>query len=106
MLVFCVWGAIGPNKRWHHRDDKDITSYLCQPFWYILILKLEYLILKIKDPNIGIRLLSLGFYPGKTIRIIRKMPFGGSYYVQMDHSFYALSKREWQSFETQRINQP
>lgn len=40
------------------------------------------------------KFLSMGILPGASIRLIRKLPLSGSYYVQVENSFFALRKQE------------
>ncbi len=47
-----------------------------------------------KDPILAARLISIGIYPGRTMRIIRKALFGGAYYIEIDGSHYALRESE------------
>lgn len=65
---------------------------------------LEYLILQLLDPKLAIRLISIGIYPGKIIKLHRKAPWGGSYYVQVDQSFFALRKNEWETILTKPLD--
>ncbi|MEP7196198.1 MAG: FeoA family protein [Saprospiraceae bacterium] len=57
-------------------------------------------IVKIKDPELAVRFFTLGIYPGKFIELIRKAPFGGAYFVQVDQTFFLLRKKEWEALET------
>lgn len=47
-----------------------------------------------KDPILAARLITIGIYPGKTIKIIRKVMFGGAYYIEIEGSHYALREQE------------
>lgn len=52
---------------------------------------------KIKDftnSNIAVKLLILGFLPGSVISLIRKSPFGGAYYFDVNGNRIALRKNE------------
>jgi Fe2+ transport system protein FeoA len=40
------------------------------------------------------KLMSMGVLPGSEIRLIRKAPFGGGWYVQIDRQILALRKDE------------
>lgn len=54
----------------------------------------KFQITGITDPILAARLISLGIYPGKTMRIIRKALFGGAYYIEIDGSHFALREDE------------
>ncbi|HEX5624669.1 MAG TPA: FeoA family protein [Saprospiraceae bacterium] len=55
----------------------------------------EYRITGFKDPALAARLIAMGLYPGKILRVIRKAYFGGAYYIEMDDSRFALRESEW-----------
>lgn len=57
-------------------------------------------ILSITDELLATRLLTLGIFPGKKINLIRRSPFGGSCYVQVDQTLYALRAEEWKAIIT------
>jgi len=40
------------------------------------------------------KFISMGILPGSFIRLVRRLPFSGSYYVQVNDSFFALRKEE------------
>lgn len=40
------------------------------------------------------RLITIGIYPGKRIKIIRKALFGGAYYIDINGSHYAIREKE------------
>lgn len=46
------------------------------------------------NENLAGKLLDIGVRPGSRLRIIRKGPFGGSWYVKIDHHRVALRRRE------------
>jgi ferrous iron transport protein A len=46
------------------------------------------------DDYIGGKLMSMGVLPGSRIEVVRIAPFGGGYYVKVDHSYIALRKKE------------
>lgn len=48
------------------------------------------------------KLLVMGVLPGSSIEVIRKSPFGGSYYVAIDTHFLALRLKEIQSILIQK----
>ncbi|NOT36894.1 MAG: ferrous iron transport protein A [Saprospiraceae bacterium] len=60
-------------------------------------------IIRITDPELAVRFFTLGIYPGKFIEIIRRAPFGGALYVQVDQSFFVLRKKEWEALETKPV---
>lgn len=43
------------------------------------------------------KLMSMGVVPGSRIRLIRKAPFGGGYYVRVDNFNLALRREEAES---------
>ena len=47
-----------------------------------------------KDPEIGKDLLTIGFLPESVIQYIRKAPFGGAVYVNIDGQNVALRNAE------------
>jgi len=48
------------------------------------------------------KLLSMGVLPGSRIEIIRKSPFGGSYYMAIDSHFLALRQKELLTIHIQK----
>lgn len=46
------------------------------------------------NENLAGKLLDIGVRPGSRLRIIRKGPFGGSWYVKIDRHCMALRKQE------------
>jgi Fe2+ transport system protein FeoA len=60
-------------------------------------------IIKINDPDLAVRFFTLGIYPGKFVEIIRRAPFGGAYFVQVDQSFFVLRPQEWSALETKIV---
>ncbi|MCB0631036.1 MAG: FeoA family protein [Saprospiraceae bacterium] len=46
------------------------------------------------DDQVAGKLMSMGVLPGSEIRLIRKAPFGGGWYVQIDRQILALRKDE------------
>lgn len=46
------------------------------------------------NENLAGKLLDIGIRPGSMLRIIRKGPFGGSWYVKIDRHCVALRKQE------------
>ena len=51
-------------------------------------------ILRIEDPEIKRKLVSLGFIEDRKLKLIRKAPLGGAYYVEINAHLYALRKQE------------
>lgn len=51
-------------------------------------------ILQIRHPEFAGKLLAMGILPGQTIRLIRKAPFGGGWYVQVGAYAFALRQPE------------
>lgn len=47
--------------------------------------------------NLASKLLAMGVLPGSRIELIRKGPFGGTYYIAINDHFLALRHRELQS---------
>jgi len=43
------------------------------------------------------KLMSMGVVPGSRVRLIRKAPFGGGYYVRVDNFNLALRREEAES---------
>ncbi len=46
------------------------------------------------NENLAGKLLDIGIRPGSRLRIVRKGPFGGSWYVKIDRHCVALRKQE------------
>lgn len=46
------------------------------------------------NPRIANKLMAMGVLPGTTIQILRKSPFGSSFYVRADGLSIALRKEE------------
>ncbi len=57
----------------------------------------HYKIKNFTDSNIAVKLLILGFMPGSVISLIRKSPFGGAYYFEVNGNRIALRKNEAQA---------
>jgi len=60
-------------------------------------------IISIKDPELSVRFFTIGIYPGKFIELIRRAPFGGAYFVQVDHVFFVLRRKEWEALVTKTV---
>ncbi len=45
------------------------------------------------------KLMTLGFLENTTLTIIRKSPFGGSFYVRVENQYVALRKTELESIK-------
>ena len=54
----------------------------------------NYKIKDFTDNNIAVKLLILGFLPGSLISLVRKSPFGGAYYFNVNGNRIALRKKE------------
>lgn len=46
------------------------------------------------NENLACKLLDIGVRPGSVLRIVRKAPFGRSWYVKIDRHCIALRKQE------------
>lgn len=77
-----------------------IIPYLYVHYMHNPILTSAKTILSITDELLATRLLTLGIFPGKKINLIRRSPFGGSCYVQVDQTLYALRAEEWKAIIT------
>jgi Fe2+ transport system protein FeoA len=56
-----------------------------------------------KDPVLAARLITIGIYPGRILKIIRKALFGGAYYIEIEGSHYALREKEMELIEMVEI---
>ncbi|MBK9108453.1 MAG: ferrous iron transport protein A [Saprospiraceae bacterium] len=56
----------------------------------------SFIIKGIKDPVLAARIISLGLYPGRTLHVWRKSPWGGAFYVSVDRCHFALREDEFQ----------
>ncbi len=52
--------------------------------------------------SIASKLLAMGVLPGSRIELVRKGPFGGTYYIAVDDHFLALRHRELQSIHIRK----
>ncbi|AZQ61047.1 ferrous iron transport protein A [Flammeovirga pectinis] len=52
------------------------------------------IIKEFQDKIVGSRLIDLGLFPGKKIRVLRKAPFGGALYIKSDQQAFALGLHE------------
>ncbi len=52
------------------------------------------MILSYGNDRIAGKLLSMGFIPGKTLRLVRKSPFGGGLYLKMEENVIAVRENE------------
>lgn len=48
------------------------------------------------------KLLAMGVLPGSRIELIRKAPFGKTYYIAIDDHYIALRQRELQAIHIQK----
>ncbi|MBB6459439.1 FeoA family protein [Flammeovirga kamogawensis] len=46
------------------------------------------------DKVVGSRLIDLGLFPGKKIKVLRKAPFGGALYIKSGQQSFALGLTE------------
>lgn len=46
------------------------------------------------DEKVSCKLLSMGVLPGSVIEVVRKSPFGGSYYIKVNGYNFALRANE------------
>ena len=44
--------------------------------------------------NYSTRMVSMGLLPGKTIKLLRKQPFNGSIYLELNHHFLGIRIEE------------
>jgi Fe2+ transport system protein FeoA len=49
---------------------------------------------RFSDQQLAGRLMAMGVLPGSTVVVIRNAPFGGAFYVQVDHFLIALRTEE------------
>lgn len=63
-----------------------------------------YKIGKIRENASSVRLVCFGILPGKVIRIIRRSPFGGTYYISCDDKRLAISKEELKHLELVEVS--
>ncbi|GAA5221437.1 FeoA family protein [Membranihabitans marinus] len=61
------------------------------------------LIHQIHNSFCEVRLLELGFLPGKKIEVIRKSPFGHTFYIKTNSGCFALRKNEASSIQVKCI---
>lgn len=47
--------------------------------------------------DIAANLMAMGVLPGSELRFIRRAPFGGAYYLAIDHHYLALRKNEFEA---------
>jgi ferrous iron transport protein A len=65
-----------------------------------------YQITGFKDDTLAARLISIGIYPGKKMRIIRKALFGGAYFIEIEGSHYALRENEMNLISKVELSNP
>ncbi len=53
-----------------------------------------YRVRKIGENATSVKLVCLGVMPGKVLRVIRKAPLGGGYYVSCDDKRFGISAQE------------
>ena len=51
-------------------------------------------ILSYSNDKVACKLLSMGVLPGKTLRLIRKAPFGGGFYLKVEEHILAIRESE------------
>lgn len=49
---------------------------------------------RFSNEELGCKLLDIGIKPGAHLQLVRKSPFGGSWYVKVDRQCIALRKQE------------
>jgi len=54
-------------------------------------------------PDIAVRLMSMGFIPGKKVEILRKSPLGNTWYILMDGKYFALRDTEICTIEFSKV---
>ncbi len=54
----------------------------------------SYKIRKIADHATSVKLVCMGIIPGKVIRLIRRAPLGGAYYISCDDKRLGISAAE------------
>jgi Fe2+ transport system protein FeoA len=56
----------------------------------------EAMIVRFTDEYIENKLTSMGMMPGSMLRMIRKAPFGGGFYIKIDNTTIAIRSQELQ----------
>lgn len=46
------------------------------------------------NDRLASKLMAMGILPGSTLKLVRKAPFGGAWYVAVDQQFIALRRQE------------
>ncbi|MCG8329522.1 MAG: ferrous iron transport protein A [Chitinophagales bacterium] len=54
----------------------------------------EEIVARFTNDLIGGKLMAMGLLPGTKVRVIRKAPFGGSWYIKAGNFYLALRKGE------------
>lgn len=62
-----------------------------------------YQIIGVRDPQLEARLVSMGIYEGKWIKIHRKAPMGGAYYLEVDGCHYAFREDEVNALDLREL---
>jgi Fe2+ transport system protein FeoA len=59
----------------------------------------KYIIRSFNDPEVALRMLSMGVQPGQEISIIGKSPFGDSYFISVGSRWIAARAEELDAIE-------
>lgn len=57
------------------------------------------MIVQVKDMQLGCKLITMGFVPGNSVKVVRKAPFGKTLYIKSGTHSIALRKSEAQNIE-------
>lgn len=62
-----------------------------------------YRIIAFRDVEAALRLYAMGIQPGQELRIMRKSPFGDSYYVSIGNRRVAMRHRELSAIQLEIV---
>jgi len=62
-----------------------------------------YIIERITDPLLEARLVSMGIFPGKQIKVIAQSLWGGAYYLEVEACRYAFREDEVGAMQLSKV---
>ncbi|MGH1437817.1 MAG: FeoA family protein [Lewinella sp.] len=74
-----------------------LSSPIVEPNAYLLQPGEEGVIVGFTRQELAASLMAMGVLPGSKIRYVRRAPFGGAFYLAIDHHFLALRQTEFEA---------
>ncbi len=84
-------------KKGINADEVELTTLCC------LEANEEAVIYGYKDQNLACKLISMGFLPGKTVKVVRKIWKEGNYYLNCNNQRIVIGHSEAQAIEVRTM---